>query len=149
MELLHFTDKKRLDFKRQYTQIEHELKPSGLWYSLGDSWEQYLYSKQEEPPEHIFKIELDYSEVLILSTIDEVKRFNKIFAKPLYEGSDLKLIPWELVKLNYKGIEIRNYKKLKNSSDILLDLSFVWFSSWDVSSGCVWDLSAVKNKCNK
>ena len=50
-------------------------------------------------------------------------------------------INWEAVALDYKGVEITNYGKIKFSKGIMS----TWFYAWDVSGGCVWDLSAVKS----
>jgi hypothetical protein len=49
-------------------------------------------------------------------------------------------IDWEKVKLDYSGIEVINFEELNFACSFL---AVIWLHRWDMSSGCIWDLSAV------
>ena len=48
-------------------------------------------------------------------------------------------INWNTVSLHYKGIEVNPFIRRKNASHM-------WYDSFDVSSGCIWDLSCINSK---
>ena len=41
-----------------------------------------------------------------------------------------------VVAKDYKGIEIPNYKSVNY---------YKWMNGWDINSGCIWDLTTIKN----
>jgi hypothetical protein len=47
-------------------------------------------------------------------------------------------IDWNKVSKSYKGIQI-NYYSNKHRLDML------WYYGWDCESGCIWDISCIKN----
>ena len=59
-----------------------------------------------------------------------------------------KHIKWDIVENEYCGFEIKNYSKIKKEllKEIGLDGmgEYLWFFSFDFSSGCIWDMKAVK-----
>lgn len=130
-----------LNFKVPPSKIGY--KPTGLWYGFGTSWIDFI--RQEIPDretEHVFKIEVEYnSEDMI--TIDNDKTFlwfSKRFKDPENEGRfGNHKINWPEVTKKYKGIEFPIYfNKYRR------DLEHDWYYPWDIASGCIWDLSAVK-----
>lgn len=154
------TNSTELNLKREYilSDITWEgIKPTGLWYSLGNEWIDWCEGNMcgwVKPK--IIEIEIDLSKMLIIETIDDVENCIKKYSKELYSGSHLFNIDWEEMSCHYTGIEIRNYhslkwgrmnffsrKKFTHKIDFKID--DLWLSAWDVSSGCIWDLSIIKS----
>ena len=136
---------------------QHNPKPNGLWYALGDGWANWLLI--EEPrwvQRYVFEIELDYPNMLCISPPMDVKglgwksvmsfsEFATKYAEPdkLFKGSrtphvNLSLYTrmgyannWDLVSKDFDGVE--NYFMNNN------------FGPWAVDSGCVWNPRAVKS----
>lgn len=105
-----------------------------------------------------FKIPYNSSNSLNLSK----KKNNKVSSNSKIKPNKKKYmtfvyILWEHVARKYSGIEINNFEgimnhiaKLKEKNGKEFDImipkdNFYWFYSFDFSSGCVWDLSKVKN----
>lgn len=117
-------------------------KPLGLWYAVGDEWIDWCDGNMTEwQHEHIFKLDIDMTDILHLNTDQKVLAFNTE-----YEVKDeislrymsMSRIDWERVAQEYKGIEISPYAHR-------LRLNIIWYYGWDVSSGCIWDVSCIKN----
>ena len=90
------------------------------------------------------------------------KKINKVSSNSKIKPNKKKYmtfvyILWEHVARKYSGIEINNFEgimnhiaKLKEKNGKEFDImipsdNFYWFYTLDFSSGCVWDLSKVKN----
>lgn len=154
------THSTELDLNREYilSDITHEgIKPTGLWYALGNEWIDWCEGNMNEEwiRPSIIEIELLMNKVLIVETIEDVENLIKKYSKELFPGSSLFNIDWEALASEYSGIEIRNYNHLKwgRRKDIFKSkteyrIDDLWLSAWDVSSGCIWDLSIIKShKC--
>lgn len=130
-----------LNFKVPPSRIGY--KPIGLWYGFGTSWIDFIRREMpERETEHVFKIEVEYNSTDML-TIDNDNTFlwfSKRYKDPENEdrfGNNK--INWPEVTKKYKGIEFPKYfNKYRN------DPEHSWYYPWDVESGCIWDLSAVK-----
>ena len=129
-----------VDLKRTYTLTkEYNLKPHGLWYSIDNEWIEWCKNNM---PSFIrpnsFNLEINLNECIVISTEEELVNFNNKYKKIYYDS----IVGLDLVKLkeDYKGIEIRNYNDLY---DYRMELEYMWFYGWDVSSGCIWDLSIL------
>jgi hypothetical protein len=147
------TNESSIDLLRKYEEdidiVEH-FKPCGLWYQINGSWVDWCNSNcPDRVGKNNFKILLDLKNILILDTSKKLKDFNIKYKDTIFTTSqhnfEFNLIDWNKVKKDYKGIEIRNYHKIKNMGFTFLSISFVWFLGWDVDSGCIWDLTAIKN----
>ena len=95
---------------------------------------------------HCFELDIDMEGVLVLDSLTELVDFQNKYYKTI-EDHFFGGLDWRKVKEDYKGIEIQNYSKwegriLSRSTDIM---SSMWYSTWDVSSGCLWDLSNLKS----
>lgn len=137
-------DTKKLDLSKRYTQNEHVMcKPAGLWYSINGEWVEWCTDNMDHwIRKYNITLEIDMSRVLVIKTIPELNAFEKKYSKSLYE--DIEVIDWRRVTEDYTGIEIQNYHKLKWSERGLMRFHDTWFLGWDVSGGCIWDLSIVK-----
>lgn len=116
-------------------QISH-FKPKGLWYGVGKSWINWVQS--EEPQwmgKYIYKLTLTNS-VLKLSSVSATRQFSKKFKA---DCPGLQCIDWQKVALEYSGIEIAPYQSSLRSSVLI-----PWYYTWDVASGCIWNVNAVQ-----
>jgi len=137
------TDVEFLDLHKKYVQTNDWKKPNGLWYQINNSWVNLCvkYNKDAElhkiKPHYAFeiknyniKINVDLTNVIILDTRDKVIEFSEKY------GNGEFFINWIDVANDYKGIEIPNYKNVN---------FYKWMNGWDISSGCIWDLSIIRN----
>lgn len=142
MQRITITDSSKIE-PREYVQKKHNLKPDGFWYSLGTEWMEWVGDNMPEwICDNVIEIDIDLSKVLVLETVEQCEDFFKKYGFEVCSG--IHYIDWEQVCKNHTGVEIRNYYDLKWSKSIL-DKSHYWLYPWDVSSGCIWDLSIIKN----
>ena len=146
MERTHMSSANSLDLTTKYYPARSSpLKPTGLWYSINNEWLEWCSGNM---PDWVkgwsYLLEMDMSDILILSTTKDLKEFNDAYMKKLSQYCYS--IDWWKVSRDYPGIEIQKYHHLKWMSDKNLnDFSqLLWLYGWDVSGGCVWDLSLVK-----
>jgi hypothetical protein len=142
MILTHFS-REPLDFIYDKKQDNEWFKPNGLWLSdENDDWGWSAWCKNNDflAGKHKTEFEVDLNNVLHLKNNKEVNIFEKAY--PLKGGLHKILssftIDWVAVAKDYKGILITPYNKNFNLG--------IWHSSWDVSSGCFWDVSCLKVK---
>jgi len=111
-------------------------KPEGLWYGIGSSWVDWTsYEMPGWKGNNLYSVEIDYSNVLVLDTIEKMKKFERQYKKQNQYG--LKSIDWTEVSAKYDGIEIPIYQSSMRFTD--------WYYPWDVASGCIWNPKAIKN----
>lgn len=146
----HMTSSKKLSFVRSYKQGD-SLKPKGLWYSLDVEWLEWcLCEMRHWVEEYSHEIEIDYSNILLIESqqgvIDFESKYGKNVGTTLVSGFSYFQIDWDKLSQDYSGIEIRNYHKLKRNISAGELSRRIWLSGWDVSSGCIWNLSCVSLK---
>jgi hypothetical protein len=137
------TDMGLLDLHKKYTQSDNWKKPNGLWYQINSSWVNLCIKNNKDAESHGFEphyafeiknyniiINVDLTNVVILDTRDKVIEFSK-----KYDNGEF-FIKWNDVAKDYKGIEIPNYKSVNY---------YKWMNGWDINSGCIWDLTTIKN----
>jgi len=139
MERLINTKLKEIDFTYNYVQ-SNKMKPVGLWYSINYEWLEWCRDNFRIHKE-ILEIEIDLSNVLVIDSVSKLKSLIREFGYFIVEG--VKYIDWRKLSKRYSGIEFVNYNEIRNQLSIL-DLP-TWFYRLDVSSGCIWDLSVIKN----
>jgi len=111
-------------------------KPNGLWYGIGSSWVDWTsYEMPGWKGDHLYSVEIDYSNVLVLDTVEKMQKFEHQYAKEDQYG--LTSIDWSAVSTKYDGIEIPIYQGSMRYRS--------WYYSWDVASGCIWNPKAIKN----
>jgi len=132
-----------LDNSVSYIQ-RNTMKPEGVWYQIKDcgyEWGNVKWGK------HIYEVKVDTKCIYTIKNYKELLDFNKKYAI-LY--NDYSIINWKKLSKDYCGFEIKNYNKIKSfiieetNKKKSIDL-FTWFYTFDFSSGCVWDLKALKN----
>ena len=117
-----------ITFKEKPHQ-ELEFKPNGLWYGIGTAWIDYtrdVFPHREQ--EHMFKINVDESQMKIIRTFEELVEFEKEYG---VKDGYYTFIDYERVAQDYGGIEIAPYLGKAYGTHM-------WYNSWDVPSGCIW-----------
>lgn len=148
---LHISNRQILDLKPEKTPYEVADKPEGFWYDVGADWLRYCTTEFFWLARYVYEVKLDLSRILRVRTIRQFNAFEKKYraepmfvqrmrlagiADSLFDG--MFEINWAKVAENYPGVEIAPYlwqKRLSNSK---------WYYSWDVASGVIWDIGAVK-----
>lgn len=119
---------------KEYQQDVHD-KPNGFWYSFGYEWinltKSELYWLEGK---YVYEVDVKNANLLQISTPEQLLHFNKQYLG--YDGW-VKRIDWHIVSRNYDGIEINPHQW-----EVRDELS--WYKSWDVASGCVWDLTKIQ-----
>lgn len=129
---------------KDFTQrLKTHHKPTGTWYSLGQEWIRWI-SEQGldwyQQYNNVYMLNIDYSNILRINTVDKLKLFEKTYKADVVQWmGTVKIlnIDWKKVSENYKGIEIIPYRWEMRSS--------IWYNSWDIASGCIWDSTAIKS----
>lgn len=140
------TESKELNLTKKYRQGWY--KPRGLWYGIDREW--IAWCKAEMPhwiKKYTFKLEIDESRILVINSPQQLEDFigkysHKKIEKIPYWGPQ---INWQAVTKSYAGIELQNYDRLKPYLMYNEKMFHTWFYGWDVSSGCIWDLSIIKS----
>lgn len=138
-----------IDLTMTYTQMlptTLPFKPEGLWYALDDEWKSWCAENgyPDFQTGYEFSLEIDSSNMLIIKDwIDYSVLYTRFVYAPFEDSID-----WKKLTEEYAGIEIQNYHLMKrclpmerSKFKIIALASFLTFS---VSSGCIWDLSAIK-----
>jgi hypothetical protein len=81
--------------------------------------------------------------ILSIKTIEDFHLFNK---KYRIKNKKYTEINYNKVAEDYGGIEIKNYNKINQElrKDKNYYKKYSWFYSYDFSSGCIWNLSLIK-----
>ena len=156
--LLKRTKDWKIDKNYNYDQLDYSnRKPRGLWYAIKDC----LFKNDPEDKsfgEYMFELKVDTKCkcICIISNFDELKKFQRKYAFKFYFNEEFMQtqyeIDWDKVSKDYCGFEIKNYYKIKKQIEenykynkYKLHNQYDWVSWFDYSSGCIWDLKAVKN----
>ena len=139
-EKIAFLDGPVIIKSTQYEQSEESFtfdKPKGFWYAQGGAWADYMFLYDQERYEdyhYIASLNIDYSNVLKINTQKKFQDFHDTYSIKRKFGP---AIDWKRVAKEYKGIEIIPYfREFRNT--------YLWYNMWDLASGCIWDLSAIK-----
>jgi hypothetical protein len=140
---LHNSNIELIDLNRKYAQKGLIFKPKGVWYSIDNEWLDWCINEMPHwIKQNIFDLEIDINQILNLKTKKDVLLFNKKYKTTPFNEKYISYIDWELVSNEYKGIEIQNYHQIKWG--ITDKIWPTWFYGWDISGGCLWDLSVIK-----
>ena len=115
-------------------------KPKGLWYGIGPSWINWVPGEMPHWADpYIYGLDLDYSRVLRITNLEQLQVFDKQYGTHPYTlASAIRYIDWAKVAQKYAGIEINPYIHEARHS-------VIWYNGWDVASGCIWDVSAIRD----
>jgi hypothetical protein len=138
------SDTNTLDLNRTYEQSDNWSKPNGLWYQIGNKWNRLCninnknaefknYKKHDvfQIKKYNIVLDIDFTDILIIDTNEKLNEFDEKF-----RGDTIYSVKWSEVAKAYKGIEFPKLKHL---------LGYKWMDSWDIDSGCIWDLTAIKD----
>ena len=118
-------------------------KPNGLWYAIGTEWIDWVKSEMPHwKGDYLYKVYLNESKILTIKDEKGLEEFhNKYSFVPTYhQGKIIRKyndIDWLKVSLDYSGIEIAPYQYTYRHK-------FLWYYTWDVASGCIWNKDAIK-----
>ena len=132
---------KEIYFKNQDNIDIIRGKPKGLWYSIGNSWAEYIYYEIPDKIDfynYLYEIKVT-NKIKIIDTIEEAIEFSKRYGDS--NGYTTEGVDWGEVAKDYSGIEI---KDPYNFSRIEYNQLF-WMYGWDIPSGCIWDKSGIES----
>lgn len=141
--LLHYSRNSIENIKKK--KQKSSWKPVGLWYSLGTAWKDWGDAESFEISDNfVYKLTVDYSKILHVSSEEEIDQFSKIYGVPdpsfhmdAIHGEKYFLIDWKRVAEQYHGIEISPYLWSRR-------FTHMWYYGWDVPSGCIWNPGAIQ-----
>lgn len=150
MTRIHHTNNSSLEIPYIYRELKLDFKPAGLWYDINNSWTDWCKENTKWKHENHFELEVDLSKILLLDSVEKTKAFHAEYSEFASYYTHLpkdykedewdwitKHINWKRVSEKYSGIEINPYWRW--------EFDATWYSSIDVSSGCLWDLSCIKS----
>jgi len=142
-----------LDLKRGYDPNDNEgFKPDGLWYGCGTAWLNFIEREMPHritpPPgpgetgSQIWALKIDMSMIKSLIDPDEIENFTRKYRDiERYINTMVKTPDWIQVAQEYSGIECCPYPV----GDWEFRMKYMWYYTIDMSSGCIWDTSAITN----
>jgi hypothetical protein len=137
---VHMTHDEKLTIQKKDLIQENGWKPKGFWYSFGTEWIDWVRTEMPEwEKPHLFKIDVDTTNILQLNNKSDFHEFVEKYSVN-QKSSWMNMVDWDKVSKNYGGFEIPDYGEIYS-----LRYEHMWLSSFDISSGCVWDLSLITN----
>lgn len=130
------------DRSRTYEQRVH-FKPRGFWVSVKGEYDWPEWAESEDfgwPESFKHRYEVTVSEtanILTLGTVAAIREFHEKYFLPA-EFRYGNHIDWTRVAEDYDGIIIAPYQWT-----IRTDEEMFWYYSWDVASGCIWNLDVI------
>lgn len=133
----------QFDPSRVYGESHRFDKPNGFWVSVQgpDDWKEWCEAEEFAlgtlANEHDVLLS-ESANILHLDSLEALHRFADEWA---LEGSTGRWgIHWDLLTDHYDGIIIAPYQWQARLSD-----RTPWYYSWDVASGCIWNLNAIES----
>ena len=142
--------------------------PKGLWVSVGDAWliDQYqrwlddranpdlIGGSAHYPRWFKYANEItisDASGIMVITNESEFRAFSDEYSeRRVILDRQSRLIKWRDVSMRYQGIIIAPH--LKNLAHRISEKGnpvpipeSVWYYTWLVASGCLWDVSVIEN----
>lgn len=131
----------RQEIVRQESFPDH--KPFGLWYGCGRAWINWIDTTGVHNSfEHVYRLNLQPETLLRISTRAEFDAFDREYAVGHPKLAMLRYPDWKRVAEVYSGIEICPYRFEQRT--IWIGYFAVWYGTWDVASGCVWDTHIIR-----
>lgn len=139
------------DRTRTYEQKSPDHKPRGIWFSIPgeDDWPTWCNNEgwgvESLTHRHIVGISAD-ARLLVLTNHEQLDLFHEKYKMPLIR--EYELIDWVKVSETYDGIIIAPYVWSQRMDHSWIEGSpkataSKWYYSWDVASGCIWNLEKV------
>ena len=119
------------------TTVGTSYKPHGLWYSCDGEWERWCEDEDWERGDFIYSVDISHVNLKSITNLKEFDAFHRDYIEPLPEYD--KRAAWSLLAYEgYDGIEIAPYIHERR---FMMDS--IWYYTWDVASGCVWNASRL------
>jgi len=133
---------RHIDLRNKGQARDANCKPDGFWITppnQDDNWEAWCVGEGWRCGHltHVHEVEIDETTLLCLGSAESLDWFTAKYGNGPRWNTYIK---WKEVALEYKGILITPYIWDRR----LHDGSF-WYYGWDCASGCVWDVSAIKD----
>ncbi len=113
-----------------------EFKPKGFWFGIQDSWVDWIEGEAPHwKQDNLYSVEVDEDKCLVINTLEELVKFHNTYRTNTSYGE---MINWSIVADQYSGVIIKEYFWEKRTD-------YMWYYTWDVASGCIWDNTAVKS----
>ena len=164
--LIHYSDKP-LMCPRDTPNPGDKGRPNGLWVSVGDAWLVDQYERWRENREnciglgsahypHRFKYANEIAiasnnNILVITGESEFRDFNNDYSESCPKfGRQARMIRWSDVRKHYQGIIIAPhldhaaFRVSTQGSQLPIPVS-IWYYTWVVASGCLWDVSVIEN----
>ena len=135
---IHISKGGDLKFKNVPTNEQPvSFKPKGLWFSFGTEWFDFVYReyrRNNDSLQYVYDIKTNDSKILTIGMENE-----SLFLETYGVGNDSDMVDvdWGKVASDWSGVEI-----LINPRE--LNERWLW-STWDIPSGCIWDISGIKS----
>lgn len=157
IDRIHRTDRGDLSLEILFDtedRLKISKKPTGLWYSEGDSWREYCEATgwclgiyRDGSAYGIF---LREEAILKLDSVDMLRGFVDVYSNlPAGWSGDVEsarirlrgtFIDWPMVASDgWAGVECVPY-----FPHLKFEPGFSWHNGWDVPSGCVWGVDAIE-----
>ena len=119
-----------------WSEATDSIKPAGVWYAMGDEWLQFC---EAEMPDflvrnpYVYVLDVRQDRIRCLTDVEDTRRFSMEYST---DGVDL--VNWKRAASAYDGLMVSEYHTDSECRE------WVWYSSWDVASGVVWDKSKIR-----
>ncbi len=118
------------------------IKPIGFWVSVDNSWEKWCKYSRGPLGKYCYEVFFDSSRILSITGVEQLVEF--IEGSRVFE--DKEFPDWSVLAEKYDGIFIYNYEEIQEEIYRRYTPEYVWwFYGWDCSSGCIWNVDAIKN----
>ena len=88
--------------------------------------------------QHDYILDVDESRLMIIRTQGDLNVFTELYGVARDRGDRASYeINWAMVASDYAGIEIPDVLGWGGINR--------WYYGWDVGSGCIWNVSAIRN----
>ena len=134
-------------FKGPDREQDINAKPDGLWYAPGLEWINFVKGRPGVLPDDwyeeyqfVYEIQPMLDSMIVVSDGDGLEAFNAEFGAPFPDARNTMRIggngiDWRAVAQRFAGIQTG--QNVYSTHDTL------WYDSWDVASGCIWDKRAI------
>jgi len=122
------------------------LKPDGIWYACGTDWLDFLEMEMGGPSKEeyqVWALKIDMTKIKALTTPKEISHFSWKYRNidRFLANSKDKVVDWTAASKDFAGIECCPYPV----GDFRLEIENIWYTAFDVPSGCIWDPAAITN----
>lgn len=165
-KLYHYSSHPVAELKQNFHDLHRReipifQKPHGVWFSVEDfgeddqNWKSWCIGEKFRLEALKYKYSISIrkgSRILYMSEPEELESFSlkyagndpsgfKRFTGNPEQRPYIYIIDWERVMSEYDGIIIAPYRW----DCRLMNPTTSWYYGWDCSSGCIWNMKAIKS----